>query len=376
MRYVVTVLALLALVGGLAGVKYKQISMLMAAGKRAEKIGPPPEAVGTAIARPDTWGDSLEAVGSIAAARGVTLSNDAPGIVSGIHFESGQVVTQGQVLVDLDSQVERAQLASAAARRDLAWVNADRTRALVASQALSKSVQDNDDAVLKTSHADLDALKAQIARKEVRAPFSGRLGIRQINLGQYLNPGTPIAVLEAIDTVYVDFTLPQQRLSDLAIGMPVRIQIDGAPLPPQDGKVEAIDPEIDAATRSIKLRATIPNKEGKLLPGMFANVALLLPTERAVLTVPLVAVVHASYGDSVFVVEDKSRDDGVTKKIARQQFVRLGETRGDFVSILDGIKAGDEVVTAGAFKLRNNAPVTVNNAIQPRAELSPHPENR
>ncbi len=376
MRYVLTVLALLAIIGGLAGVKYKQISMLMGAGKRAAKMGAPPEAVGTSPIKQDTWGDALSAVGSIAAARGVTLSNDAPGIVSGIHFESGQVVTQGQVLLDLDSQVERAQLASAAARRELASVNADRTRALVATQSLARSQQDSDDAVLKTSHADLDALQAQIARKVVRAPFSGRLGIRQVNLGQYLNPGAPIAVLEAIDTVYVDFTLPQQRLSDLALGMPVRIEIEGSPIPPQVGKVDAIDPTIDAATRSIKLRATVDNKAGKLLPGMFANVAVLLPTQHPVVIVPLLAVVHASYGDSLFVVDEKASDDGPPKRVARQQFVRIGETRGDYVSVLDGVKAGDEIVTSGAFKLRNGAAITIDNAIQPRAELSPHPENR
>ncbi len=350
--------------------------MLVSSGKQAQKAGPPPESVSTAPTRQDTWGAMLSAVGSVAAAKGVTLSNDAAGIVSGIHFESGQVVRQGQVLVDLDSQVERAQLASAAARQDLATVNAGRTRALVASQALSRSAQDSDEAALKTSHADLSALQAQIARKEVRAPFSGRLGIRQINLGQYLNPGAPIAVLEATETVYVDFTLPQQRLADVMLGMPVRIEIEGSPVPPMDGKLDAIDPAIDATTRSIKLRATVPNADGKLLPGMFANVSVLLPDQHPVLIVPLLSVVHASYGDSVFVVESKTDDEGRSKKVARQQFVRLGETRGDFVSVLDGVKVGDEVVSAGAFKLRNGAAVVVDNSVQPRMDLSPHPENR
>jgi membrane fusion protein (multidrug efflux system) len=375
MRYLVVVLGLVAVVGGLATIKYKQIASLIAMGKQFEKSGPPPEAVSTATARQETWADTLNSVGSVAAAKGVTLSNDAPGVISGIHFESGQQVREGQVLVDLDSNVERAQLASAEARRELANVNVGRTRALVATDALPKAQQDNDEALLKTSHSDLNALQAQIARKVVRAPFSGRLGIRLVNLGQYLNPGTPIAVLEAAETVYVDFTLPQQRLASVPIGTHVRFTIEDSDLAPVEGTIAAIDPAIDPSTRSIKLRASAPNEGGKLLPGMFASVAVQLADEHQFVTVPASAVVHASYGDSVFVVEDKT-DDGAPKKVARQQFVRLGEARGDFVSVLEGLQAGKDVVTEGAFKLRNGASVMVNNTVQPKAELSPHPENR
>ena len=290
-------------------------------GKQFEKSGPPPESVSTSTARQDTWGDTLNAVGSVAAAKGVTLSNDAPGMVSGIHFESGQVVKEGQVLVNLDSNVERAQLASAEARRELANVNVGRTRSLVASDALPKAQQDNDEALLKSSHADLNALQAQIARKVVRAPFSGRLGIRQVNLGQYLNSGTPIAVLEAAETVYVDFTLPQQRLASVPLGTPVRIAIEDSNLPPIDGTIKAIDPAIDATTRSIKLRASAPNEAGKLLPGMFANVSVLLADQHEFVTVPASAAVHASYGDSVFVVEDKT-DDAAGDEEGRPAAVR------------------------------------------------------
>jgi membrane fusion protein, multidrug efflux system len=376
MRYVFVVVGLLAVTFALAGIKYKQIASLIAMGKEAQKSGPPPEAVAAAPAREDTWNRTLSAVGSISASNGVVLSNDAPGIVSGIHFESGQLVKQGQILVDLDSNVERAQLASAEARRQLAQVNAGRTRNLVATDALPRAQQDNDDALLKSSHADLHALEAQIARKVVRAPFSGRLGIRQINLGQYLNSGTPIAVLESTDMIYADFTLPQQRMTDVGIGMPVRIEIEDSSVAPTEGKISAIDPAIDLATRSIKLRATVPNPEGKLLPGMFANIAVELADHHPVVSVPSSAVVHAPYGDSVFIIENKADDGGPARKIARQQFVRMGEARGDFVAITNGVSAGDEVVTAGAFKLRNGAPVVINNAIEPKAELSPHPENR
>jgi membrane fusion protein (multidrug efflux system) len=384
MRTILAILALLAAISGLAAVKYKQISSLIATAKAAEKAGPPPEAVGSSVAARDSWQDTLDAVGSVAAARGVTLSNDAPGIVSAIHFESGALVRQGQLLVELDSNVERAQLASAVARRQLAQINAGRTRALVASQALPQSQQDSDDATLRTSSSDLDALQAQIARKVVRAPFSGKLGIRQVNLGQYLNPGTAIAVLEATDTVFVDFTLPQQKLETLSLGMPVHITIEGEGVAPGDGKISAIDPSIDLVTRSIKLRASIPNGDEKLLPGMFAQVSVLLPTKRDVVIVPVSALVHAAYGDSVFLVEDRKVEGGnVVKgpddkaaKMAHQQFVKVSETRGDFVAITNGVAAGQEVVTAGAFKLRNGAPIVVNNAVQPKAELAPHPQNR
>jgi membrane fusion protein (multidrug efflux system) len=218
----------------------------------------------------------------------------------------------------------------------------------------------------------------------VRAPFSGRLGIRQVNLGQYLNSGTPIAVLESADSVFVDFTLPQQRLASVAIGTAVRVTVGGAGNPPMAGTVSAIDPTVDSMTRSIKLRASIPDKEGKLLPGMFTNVEVLLPEKQDVVALPATALIHASYGDSVFIVEDKRQDTGYVPsdpsgkpvKVGRQQFVRVGPARGDFVAILQGVKPGQEVVTAGAFKLRNGASIAINNDVQPTPELAPHPENR
>jgi membrane fusion protein (multidrug efflux system) len=254
----------------------------------------------------------------------------------------------------------------------------------VASDALPRAQQDTDEAVLKTSRGDLGALHAQIARKIVRAPFSGKLGIREVNLGQYLNPGTAITSLEAINTVFVDFTLPQQRLKEVSLGMPVRILIEGEGTEPTDGTVQAIDPSIDPVTRSIKLRAGLDNRDQKLLPGMFARVSVILPGVRQVVTVPVSAIVHASFGDSVFVVEDRKDEngnmargpDGAPAKLARQQFVQLAETRGDFVAVAQGVIVGQEVVTAGAFKLRNGAPVRVDNSVQARADIAPHPENR
>jgi membrane fusion protein, multidrug efflux system len=384
MRYVFAVLALLVVVLGLAATKFEQISSLIAMGHAMAKAGPPPEAVGTTVARVDTWQETIDAVGSVAAARGVTVSNDAPGIVSAIHFESGKMVQEGDVLVELDSNVERSQLAAVEARRELAQINAGRTRALVATESLPRSQQDSDDAVVKTSRSDLEALRAQVARKTVRAPFAGKLGIRQVNLGQYLNSGTAITSLEATETVFVDFSLPQQRVSTVSLGMPVLVVIEGEnDKPPADGVIKAIDPSIDAVTRSLKLRASLPNHDARLLPGMFAKVSVVLPDKRDVVVVPVQSVVHASFGDSVFIVEDRKDSEGHVMaspagaaKAARQQFVKLGDTRGDFVSVLDGLVAGQEVVSAGAFKLHNGAAVSINNSVQAKAELSPHPENR
>ena len=384
MRYLLAIGLVAIIIGALVAIKFKQISGLIKAGEAGQKAGPPPESIGTAVARQDTWEGTLTAVGSIAAARGVTVSNESPGVVSAIHFESGAFVRAGQVLVELDTSVERAQLASAEARQELADVSAGRSRKLAASSAISNAQLDGDEAQLKTSKADLSALKAQIDRKTVRAPFSGRLGIRTVNLGQYLNPGTPISVLESLGSVYVDFSLPQQALADAPVRTPVRVTINtekGAL--PFDGVIAAVDPTVDATTRTIKLRASVPNKDDKLRPGMYVNVAVVLAKRDPVVTAPATSVVHASYGDSVFVVEDKKTEagapvlgpDGKQAKVARQQFVRVGLARGDFVALLDGVKAGQELVSAGAFKLRNGSGVVIHNDIAPVPSLTPTPDN-
>jgi membrane fusion protein, multidrug efflux system len=383
-RYVITILGLLVVIGGLVGVKFTQISSLIKMGKQYEKAGPPPETVSSAPSQEQNWEGTLSAVGSIAAAKGVALSNDAPGVVSRIFFESGAVVRQGQVLVELDTSVERAQLASAKARADLANLTVSRSRALVSTNTIAQSALDNDEAQLKTSTTDLGALQAQIDRKVVKAPFAGRLGIRAVNLGQYLNPGTTLAVLEAIDSVYVDFSLPQQRLADIKVGTPVRVQLEDPKVPALDGIIAAVDPEVDATTRMMKVRASVPNKAEKLRPGMFANVTVVMPNRGTVTTAPVTSIVHAAYGDSVFIVEDKKDEaghavsgaDGKPAKVARQQFVRVGESRGDFVAVLDGLKPGQELVTAGAFKLRNGAGVVINNDVKPDPQLTPRVENR
>lgn len=384
MRYVKAVALLVLIVGTLAGIKFRQISMLVQASKEEAKQGPPPESVSTSVVKEDSWEDILPTVGSVVAAKGVAISPETPGAVTAIHFESGAFVKAGQVLVELDSSVERAQRASAMARRELALLSAGRARQLARQSAISRSQLDGDEAQLKTSQADLSALQAQIERKTVRAPFSGRLGIRAVNLGQYVNPGTMLTTLESLEVVYVDFSVPQQELAEVVPKTPVRVSLSGESGPTFEGVIAAVDPAVDATTRSVKLRASIPNPKEQLRPGMFVRVAVVLPKRQQVVAAPATAVVHASYGDSVFVVEDKKDEsgaivkgpDGQPAKVARQQFVRLGVSRGDFVALLDGVKAGQELVTAGAFKLRNGMGIAIHNEVQSSFSLTPNPGNR
>jgi membrane fusion protein (multidrug efflux system) len=321
-------------------------------------------------------------VGTIAPARGVTVSNDAAGVVSAINFESGQRVRHGQVLVDLDNRVERAALASAQAQASLARISAKRARALFEESAVPRAQLDSAESALQSATANVNELQAQIDRKVVRAPFDGRLGIRLINLGQYLNPGTAITDLQSTDANYVDFTLPQQQLKQIAVGMVVRIN-EGLTGPHAEAAITAIDPTLDPVTRSGRVRAAVKKMDG-LSPGMFVNVSVVLPEKRKVTMVAATALVHASFGDSVFVVEQRKDDqgaaitgpDGKPARLARQQFVKTGEARGDFAEVLEGVKPGEEVVAQGAFKLRNGAPVMVNNSVKVEPQLAPRPENR
>lgn len=393
MRILTAVGISVAVIGVLAGTKAAQISSLIRFGKAAQAAGPPPQAVGTAVAKGAEWESLLDSVGSVAAGRGVTISNEVPGVVRGIRFDSGAKVRAGQVLVELDASVERAQLSSLQARRDLATTSATRTRKLEAGGASTKAQLDTDEAQLKTVSADAQALVAQIDKKTIRAPFGGKLGIRSINLGQYLNPGTPITVLESLDAVYIDFTVPQQEVARVPVGTAVRITLPGAQ-PPRTlaGKIAAIDPNVDPLTRAVKLRASVDdvpadaaNKgAGELRPGMFVNVSVVLPNKASVVFVPATAVMSAPYGNSVYVVEDRKDEEGKPvigpggkpAKVARQQFVRVGITRGDFVAIDDGVTAGQEVVMLGAFKLRNGAPVFVNNEVKLSPSQTPNPPNR
>jgi membrane fusion protein (multidrug efflux system) len=382
-RNLLVAAGLLVIVGILAGIKVAQIGKLMAMGKAMQQSGPPPEAVGSAVAQSQTWEATVRAVGSISGLRNVAVSNEVPGTVSKIKFESGQIAKEGQVLVELDADVERAQLASAESRRELAGKTAQRSKVLAAGNVISRSQLDEIESQLKSATTDVAALRAQVERKIIRAPFPGRLGIRAVNVGQYLTPGTTVTTLDAMGGTFVDFTLPQEELAAATVGLPIRVTIEGTKEALQ-GTISAIDPTVDLATRNVKVRAAIPEPQTKPRPGTFVTVEVVKPQKADVVSVPATAIVHASFGDSLFVLEDKKPGSpgmdktptGKPVRIARQQFVRLGAARGDFVAITKGLTAGQTVVSAGAFKLRNNAPVYVDNSVQAKPQLTPTPPNR
>lgn len=384
MRYVITIAVLILTVGILAGIKGAQIKTLIGFGEEMQKAGPPPEAVNAAPVERQRWERTLTAVATVVSSKGVTVSNDAPGVVSRLNFDSGATVKRGQPLVELDASVERAQLESLRPRLLLAEQSLQRIKTLIGSGVSTQSDLDAQESQFQGLVADMRAIQAQIDRKTVRAPFDGKLGIRAVNLGQYLAPGTTLTMLESTDAVFVDFTLPQQDLSNIQLGRPVRVRTEAGGKVLAEGAISAVDSSIDAVTRSLKIRANIPNAGSVLRTGMFVNAEVVLPEQADVVAVPVTAVIHAPYGDSVFVVEPKQAaaenagPEGAQPGglVARQQFVRLGGTRGDFVSVEAGVNAGQKVVSAGAFKLRNQAPVTIKNEVGAEAQLDPHPENR
>jgi membrane fusion protein (multidrug efflux system) len=381
-RVVFVVVALLLIVGGLASIKFCQISRLIASGKQAKKAGPPPEPVGTATAESRAWEVRIDAVGTIAGVQSVTVSNEVAGVVTRLRFASGAQVSAGAPLVELDANVERAQLDSAVARRDLARVTERRARELIANGAIAQSELDTDVTLRLAAEGDVANLEAQIDHKIVRAPFDGRAGIRAVNVGQYLPAGTTVTTVDSIGDLWVDFSLPQEELPRLRVGTPVNVALRGQAA--EDAKISAIDPAVDPATRNIKLRATLRRPSRVLRSGMFVTVAVVLPVTTDVIVVPATAIVHAPYGDSVFSVEPKPPGspgldfslDGRPVQIARQRFIKLGRARGDFVAINEGVAKGQQVVSIGAFKLRNGAPIVIDDRIHPKTELAPHPENR
>jgi membrane fusion protein (multidrug efflux system) len=372
-KLLITVFGLLLALGLLGGIKGLQIGALIAAGKSMVQ---PAEAVTTAVVSEETWEPSLKAVGSLAAVQGVTLSAEVAGTVSKIAFESGANVEAGAMLVELDTSVEQAQMRSAEASAELARLNFERAKSLRDKNTNSQADLDAADAQAKESVAQVENIRATIAKKKITAPFSGRVGIRQVNQGQFLAVGTPIVSLQSLDPIFVNLSLPQQNLAQIAAGMTARVSTDVYTGKVFEGKVTAINPDLDAVTRSVKLQVTLPNTEGLLRPGMFGTVSIVLPSKEKVLTIPATAVLYAPYGDTVFIVEDKKDEkSGAVQKVVRQQFVRLGVARGDFVSVASGLKAGDAVVSSGVFKLRNGVTVSIHNELSPDAKLAPQPSD-
>jgi membrane fusion protein, multidrug efflux system len=357
---------------GLGFIKFRQVQTAIA---QASAFQPPPEAVTTIVAAEEKWPATLTAIGTTAAVQGVTVSADLPGLVDRISFESGRSVREGDILVVLDTRQEQAQLSAAEAQRDLARVNFERMQGLVEDGAISRADYDRAAAEAKQTEARVGEIRATIARKTIRAPFSGILGIRQVNLGQYLSAGDPIVPLQSLHPIYVNFGVPQQDTGRVRLGRTLRVTTDDLTGIEFTGRVTAIDSVVNEATRNVQVQATIPNPDGRLRPGMFVQTAVVTGTSRSVIALPASAVSYAPFGDSVFIVGDMKGPDGQTYRGVRQQFVKLEGTRGDQVAVVSGVSAGDEVVTSGVFKLRNGAAVMVNNTVQPANNPAPRPKD-
>ena len=361
---------LVIMVGAVAGTKALQIAKLISSGKKG---GPPVETVSTAVVVAEKWERSVESVGSLRAVQGADMSTESSGVIAKILFENGQEVKKGDLLVELDHETESANLRSAEAEADLARTVYERTKRLRVNSTVPQSDLDAAESQLRKMTALVEQLKATISKKQLTAPFSGRLGIREVNLGQFVDNGDKIVSLQSLDPIFVDFLLPQQLIAGLAVGQPLKLITDVYPGRSFEGKLTAINSEIDPVTRNIRLQGTLQNADGALRPGMFARVILTLGEAEEVVSVPATALISAPYGDSVFVLESETAEDGASRTVARQRFIRTGRTRGDFVSVTQGVKPGEKVVTAGAFKLRNGTPVEVNNDLAPQPELAPTP---
>jgi membrane fusion protein (multidrug efflux system) len=369
-KVLIAAVMVIAVVGGLVGVKVLQFKAMFAQQAHAAA---PPESVATGPVEKRTLKPTLSAVGSVTAVQGVTLNAEVAGPIKRIAFESGAAVKAGDVLVELDTSVEKAQLEAAMASEELARINLESGRSLVDSGAIPKNQFITLEATAKQTHAEVERLQALIAKKTIRAPFAGRTGLRSVNLGQFVNSGTAVVSLQSLDPVYVDFSLPQQRLAQLHVGSGVRVSTDVFPGETFEGTLSAIHPEVDMQTRSIRLRATLKNPEGRLRPGMFAKAEVELPNQENVLLIPATAVTYAPYGDSVFVVV--AAKDAKSPATVQQKFVRVGDARGDYVVITDGLSDGETVVTSGAFKLKNGMNVIVNNDIKPEPSETPKPKD-
>jgi len=360
-----------AIVAALGFVKFKQIQVAVAQGAAFQ---PPPEAVTTIVAAEDSWPSTLTAIGTMAAIHGVTISADLPGTVDRIAFESGTAAERGDVLAELDTQQERAQLAAVEAQLELAKLNFARMDGLLKEKVISRAEFDQATAQQRETEARVAEIRAAIDRKTIRVPFSGVLGIRQVNLGQYLAAGDPLVTVQSLSPIYVNFGVPQQEAAQIRLGRTVRVSVEEMAGLELAGKVTAIDSAVDEKTRNIQVQATLANPAGRLRPGMFVQTELVLGASRQVIAVPASAISYAPFGDSVFVVTDLKDPAGKTYRGVRQQFVKLGAARGDQIAVVSGIKPGDEVVTSGVFKLRNGAAVQINNSVRPANSRAPKPQ--
>ena len=371
-RMILMVALMLAIVAALAFVKFRQFQAMAA---QFAAMQPPPEAVTTILAERDEWPATFAAIGTVAAVQGVTVSADLPGVVDRIAFDSGRSVAVGDVLVALDTRQEQAQLAAAEAQLELSRLTFERMKGLIEHDAVSRAEFDAAAAAQKQAEARIREIRATIERKTIRAPFSGILGIREVNLGQYLTSGDPIVPLQSLDPIYVNFGVPQQDAVQIRRGRKVRITAADVGDLEFAGRITAVDSVVDQTTRNVTVQATLANPGGKLRPGMFVQAQVMLGESQSVIALPGSAISYAPYGDSVFVVTDMKDPDGRPYRGVRQQVVTLGGSRGDQVAVLSGLEPGEEVVTSGVFKLRNGAAVQINNEVQPSNSRAPKPED-
>lgn len=368
----IAVAVVLGLVFGFQVFKAHIIKQVMAS------LANPPQTVSTVTAGYSDWQPATAAVGSLRAVNGANLSLEVAGIVSEINFKSGDDVQAGRVLLRLRADDDIARLRALQATAALAQIVYDRDRKQLAARAISQATLDSDIATLKNDQAQVAAQQAIIDQKILRAPFTGHLGIRQIDLGQYLAAGTQVVTLQALDPMYADFFLPQQALAHLKVGQAATVMVDTYPGETFAGQISAINPSVDVSSRNVQVRATLANSDHRLLPGMFATLNIDTGAKQRVITLPQTAIAFNPYGSTVFIVIDKGGKNamGQPNLIAQQTFVTTGETRGDQVAVLKGVKAGDLIVSAGQIKLHNDSPVLINNSVQPLNSPNPDVPNQ
>jgi membrane fusion protein (multidrug efflux system) len=355
---------------------FTKLGQFAAMGEAAKNMALPPQTVTTMLVEEKQWEQLIVTTATVSAVQGVDVSAETGGRVSRINFETGADVKAGDVLIQLDTASEDAQLASAEAAASLARANLTRVQKLDKQNLSSQDALDSAEARVKETVAQTQIVRALIAKKTIRAPFSGRLGLRKINLGQILSEGDAIVSLHTLDPIYVDFSIPQQLLLSLKPGLEVRVTVDAAPNDTFTGKILATNPDVDPATRSVRVRAKIANPDKVLRTGMFATVSVVMPDKKSVLPIVATAVAYATFGDSVFVVEEQNnQQSGETELVLRQQFVQLGQRRGDFIDVVDGLKAGEIIVTSGVFKLRSGMKVVIDNTLAPKPGLDPQPSD-
>jgi membrane fusion protein (multidrug efflux system) len=359
------------LLGAIFGFK-AFVVMMMKKGIAAQAS--PPQTVSTAQAAMKEWQPHIDTVGSLKASRGADLTSEVTGVVSKIHFQSGETVKAGKILLQIDSQADMARLQVLHAALELAKKTYARNQEQFKEQAISQATLDANLANLKGTEAQVAEQQALLNKKNIRAPFNGRLGIRQVSLGQYLSPGMQIVTLQSLDTIFFDFTLPQQDISNVRKGQKITVTVDAFPGRSFSGAITAIEPKIEEKTRNVGIRAAIKNTDHKLLPGMFATARIITGQPQRLLAVPQTAIVFNPYGNVVFIVgEDKEQTDAQGKPVlkVRQKFVKTGFTRGSEIAVLEGLREGDTIVTSGQIKLQNDTRIIINNAIQPSDNPSP-----